>query len=363
MKQSLFYSIGLLFLALLLPYKSAAQERISKQINESHAFTQKGELSIENKYGDIYLNGWSQDAIQITVNIDSKGKNAAAAKDLLDRIQPSIAVQGDRVVVTTNITKKEENLLNRFLSRVDSNKGEKANSQIDYTIYLPQNAKVKLTNKYGDLIVSGWNGNLTATVEHGDIRLPDQLQESVLSVKFGKLKATELINSEVISRDARININKATQLALDANGSDINLEEIGALELISDKDEIEVGHVKLVQGEVKYSTVNINNLSDRISLNLNLAELKIVQFSSSTPSVRIDQQNSEVYLNISNTSFKFDANLEQGVLRIPKTMKNITSELVDTKRKIRSINATYGEGDGLIFSFSGLKGQIILKEL
>ena len=222
---------------------------------------------------------------------------------------------------------------------------------------------MKLTNKYGDLIVSGWNGNLTATVEHGDIRLPDQLQESVLSVKFGKLKATELINSEVISRDARININKATQLALDANGSDINLEEIGALELISDKDEIEVGHVKLVQGEVKYSTVNINNLSDRISLNLNLAELKIVQFSSSTPSVRIDQQNSEVYLNISNTSFKFDANLEQGVLRIPKTMKNITSELVDTKRKIRSINATYGEGDGLIFSFSGVKGQIILKEL
>lgn len=363
MKQSLYYSISLLFLALLWPYESTAQESISKQVSESYAFTQKSELSVENKYGDIYLKGWSQDSIQITVNIDSKGKNQTAAKELLDRIQPSIEVRDNQIVVTTNIAKKEETLLNRFLSRVGSNKGEKANSQINYNIYLPLNAKVKLTNKYGDLIVSGWNGNLTAMVEHGDIRLPDQLQQSVLSVKFGKLKATELIKSEVIARDAHININKAVELALDAKGSNINLKEIDALGLISNKDEIEIGHAKLVQGEVKYSIVNINKLSDRISLSLNLAELKIVQFSSRTPSVRIDQQNSEVYLNISNTSFKFDANLEQGVLRIPKTMKNITSKLLDTKRKIRSISATYGEGDGLIFSFSGVKGQIILKEL
>jgi expansin (peptidoglycan-binding protein) len=101
----------------------------------------------------------------------------------------------------------------------------------------------------------------------------------------------------------------------------------------------------------------------KVNLSLNLAELRLKQFSTNAPIVNLHQKSSEVYVNISKTNFNFSAELEQGVLRIPKTMKDINSKVLDEKNKIRQIRATYGDGNQGIFDLTGYKGIIIFKEL
>ncbi|MBX2828431.1 MAG: hypothetical protein KTR22_09715 [Flavobacteriaceae bacterium] len=360
MNRKLYYKV--LFLCMLLPSISMGQETASKQIEESHPFSEGSSLLIENKYGDIYVNGWEQNTIAITVDISATDDDLGEAQALLDRIKPVIRVMGNQIVITSEIAKKEAGLFDRLLNRSKPS-GKRAKSEINITVYLPNNTRAELNNKYGDILVAGWNGVLDATLEHGDLRLQDPLKESKLFIKYGKLKANFLGEAKVVANNANIDINSADDLDLESKNSEISLDEIQSLNLSSNKDEVEVENVVHMQGTIDYSNILLNEVDKRIDLDLNLAELRVITFTRKDPSVRINQDNSEVYLNILNTSFRFQANLEQGVLRIPKSMEAIESNMIDNKKKIREISATYGIEKAAVFSFSGRKGIIILKEL
>ncbi len=363
MNKKLFYKSALfLLLYLLLPKLAIGQETVSKRIEESHDFSEKGSLLLENKYGDIYIKGWNNNTISIMVDISATDDDTKAAQELLDRIKPTIRVVEDRVVITSEIIKKEVGLIDRLFNKSKPS-GKNSKSQIDYTLYLPNNSSIELSNKYGDVIVSEWNGTLDAMVEHGDIRLPDGIDNATLSLKYGKLKANTLMQARITANDANLEINNCKELKIDAKGSELFLDEINSLDISSNKDEITIEKIKQIEGTIKYSNVVVNEVGEKVSLDLELAEFRVLSFSTIEPTLRIRQENSEVYLNISNTSFQFRANLEQGVLRIPKTMENINSTMLDKKRKIRDISATYGSTKSSVFSFTGRKGIIILKEL
>jgi len=360
---SSFYKTAVYILLVLLSYNAFGQSKISKEIKQTHALSSNGSLSIDNKYGSIFIYGWEKNEIQITVNIEAQRREMSAAKELLDRINPNIVATHKQVIIKSEIAEKTTSLFNRYFNKIDPFKNEKASTAINYEIYLPINAAIEISNKYGDIIISDWNGKLTAKVEHGDIRLTDSITNSNLTINYGKIRANTLNKSHIVAKDASVSISNANTLKLDSHGTEIMLGKINKLELYSNKDTIEIEELNTIFGTVKYSNIVIDNINHKINLDLNLAELKLMKLSSSSPFVDINQKSSEVYMNISDTNFDFNAKLEQGVLRIPKTMKNISSDVIDEKNKIRNIKATYGENKKGYVSFTGIKGIIFLKEL
>lgn len=358
-----FYKTIIYGVLVLLSCSLQGQNKLSKEIKQTHSLTNNGNLYLENKYGDIYINGWDKDEIEITVNIEANGKNAEKAEELLSLISSNIEAKNNQVVVKSEVSKKKPGFLNKYFRKIDPFKNEKANTIINYTISLPNAAEIEIFNKYGDVIISDWNGKLKTTVEHGDIRILDSITNSDLSITYGKLRANTLYKTNILAKDATISIDHSNHLKLDSNGSEIILGAIDRLELNSNKDNLEVEQLNTAFGIVKYSTLVFNNVSKNVNFDLSLAELSVLKFNTAYPKVTIDQRSSEVYMNISETNFKFDAQLEQGVLRIPKALYNISSEVIDEKDKIRHIRASYkNEGSGTL-NFKGVKGVVILKEL
>ncbi|RKE98811.1 hypothetical protein [Ichthyenterobacterium magnum] len=363
MMANLFYKTVVCGVLVLLSYSMQGQNKLSKEIKQTHPLTNNGALYIENKYGDIYLNGWEKNEIEIVVTIEANGKNLEKAQELLSLINSNIAVSNKQIIVKSEISQKKTGFFNKYINKIDPFKNEKTNTVIDYTIMLPKATEVEIFNKYGDVIISDWNGKLKTTVEHGDIRLLDSITNSNLSIKYGKLRASTLYKTNVLAKDASISINSSNNLKLESNGSEITLDVIGSLDLNSNKDNIEINQLNNVFGTLKYSTTVFNNVSKKVNLDLNLTELRLLKFNTAYPNIDINQKSSEVYINISETNFKFDAKLEQGVLRIPKSLHNINSDVIDKKDKIRHITASYKkEGSGTLY-FKGEKGVIILKEL
>lgn len=359
----LFYKITLLAVLMLCTTGMVAQNKLSKDVKKEYPLTNGGALYLENKYGDVFINGWDRESIQISVTIEVKGKNLDKAKDLLKRINPDIVHTNSQIIIKTEITQKNPSFFNKYIKKIGPLNSEKANSDINYTIYLPRNAEVEVFNKYGDIIITDFNGKLRADVEHGDLRITDDIETSKLSIKYGKLRAMALNKASISAKDATLSFETSEALKLDSDGATISLERVGQLDIDSNKDDIEIGDVDNVFGTIKYSKITLNNVVSKVNLNLNLAELRVLKFKTASPVLNIHQRSSEVYINISNTNFNFSAELEQGVLRIPKTMKNITSKVLDEKRKIRQIRATYGNLNTGIFDITGYKGIIIFKEL
>ncbi len=362
MKQ-LFYKTPIILAILLISGVVFGQDKLSKDIEKTFPLTNDGALYLENKYGDVFINGWDDNSIKIEISIEVRGKNLDKAKDLLKRINPKFVSTSSQIVVKTEITEKNSSFFNKYIKKIGPLNGEKSNSDINYTVYLPREASIEVFNKYGDIIVSDWNGKLIADVEHGDLRITDNLANSKLSIKYGKLRANTLNKTNINAKDATISFEKSDVLKLESIGSTISLGDIGELDMASNKDDIEVNAINTIHGTIKYSKVLLSDAISKVNLNLNLAELRLMKFGTLAPVVNVHQKSSELYVNISETNFNFSAELEQGVLRIPKTMNDINSKVLDEKNKIRQIRASYGKENQGIVDITGYKGIIIFKEL
>ena len=106
MKQ-LFYKNLLYCTFILLSINVCGQSRASKEIKNTFSLTDNGALFLSNKYGDIFINGWDKDSIQILTDIEVKGKKIDRAKELLNRISTNIVNSKNQVIVKSEITKKE----------------------------------------------------------------------------------------------------------------------------------------------------------------------------------------------------------------------------------------------------------------
>jgi len=338
---SSFYKTFLGVLLCILSYQTAVgQHKRTKEIRETHAFTNESKLYLENKYGNIFVSGWDKNSIEIVVDIEAESKTAAKAEKLLNRVKTSIIVADTEVKVTSVIADKESSLLGRYIKKIDPFKNEK--TTINYTIYLPKRAILEAYNKYGNIIISDWNGRLKADLEHGDMQLSTALINANLTIKFGKLSVLSLQESHIVSKDAAIEIHHGTKIKIDSDGSEMTLNNMEKLQLNSNKDNINILKMNGISGTLKYSKTYLKNLGGKTQLNLDNGELRILKHLTSSPDITINQKESEVYINISETNITFNAKLEQGVLRIPKTMNNIESEVIDRKDKIRRISASYG---------------------
>ena len=164
-------------------------------------------------------------------------------------------------------------------------------------------------------------------------------------------------------KNSELSLNASEELNLISSGSDIQIDELKNLKMNSSKDKFVLGSVDSIDGELKFSVMDIKSLGQKISANMKITDLKIFQIRSVHPSIVIDQDSSDIEINVWGAEFQFNGNYTEGVVRLPKTFKNISSELIDKGKKIRTIQADYGnKSDGKI-SVSGYKGSLIFKEV
>ncbi|RAJ15870.1 hypothetical protein [Arenibacter echinorum] len=339
------------------------QEKVSKTISETFEMTNAGELQVDNKYGNIAIHGWSKNNIAITVDIVTSHKKRENAQNLLDRIEPRIKTMSDFVAITSEISEKNKGFLAEYFNKANPFDFDRSNVQINYSIYLPANAVVDITNKFGDVILEDWTGKLKMDVQHGDIWINKNLKNADIALKYGKLKAKNINFGSINLKNGSLSLGKSKDLRLTSSGSTIDLEEISSLEIYSSKDEITIDEVESVHGELEFSNVTLANVDDEINLVMKIAEFKVLTIHSTDAKINIHQQSSEIVLNVQDFSFRFNATLEEGLLRLPKTFENVETQMIDKGKRIRDIKATYGNSKQGSISITGEKGVILLKDL
>ncbi|WP_438424534.1 hypothetical protein [Aquimarina macrocephali] len=345
-----------------------AQQKVSKKIEKTFPLTNAGELHLENKYGNVTIQGWDKKTIQIDIDIQVVKKKKEDAKELLKRINPAINNTEDFVSISSVIEEKNTSMISRFFNKELFDKTsffdfDKGNIQIDYTIYLPFNAEINIINKFGDIIISEWNGKLKANVQHGDMWVNKDLNNASIEMKFGKLKTKSITYGNIRFKNGEIDIESSNDLKINSNGTIIKIENVESLEMHSSKDQITIQRLGSIHGELMFSTMNIDTVYKNINLVTEVADVWVSNIQKTNANITIDQESSELSINVSGMSIDFNASLEQGLLRIPKSFTNIKTDVIDKRRKIREISATYGNSSlkGK-FHITGRKGVVILKE-
>lgn len=354
----------LLWMALVLysVHVCTAQERVSKTVEKSFPLTNSGELKLENKYGNINVTGWDQDEVQISIDIKVNHRKRDNAKDLLGRINPEIKSSSGYVSIVTKITNKNTGWFADFFNRTNPIDFDRSHVQVDYEVFVPNKAKLGVTNRFGDVFIEGWSGSLNTLIEHGDLWLGEDLNKADIILKFGKIRARNLNYASLNLKNGELDMENSKSLRLNSSGTELKMQSVHSLEIYSNKDDIELTEVGTIYGSLKFSTLYLERLTEDVDLNMKIADFRVAQITDPEAEIAIKQESSDINLTIAGFSHRFKATLEQGVVRLPKSFENVNSTLLDKGRKLREIEAAYGsDKDGQI-TIKGLKGIVTLND-
>jgi hypothetical protein len=358
-----FYKNTLAALGLLLCTMAVcAQNGHSKQWSKTYDLSLTGKVHIENRYGNVIIHGWEKNQVKVSISIQVNHRKDESAEKLLDRIQPKTIQAGNFIQFISEIKDRDANIFAKYFSKANPFDFDKSNVQIDYEVYLPMNAELNITNKFGDIIIDAWKGDLETNLQHGDIYINDNISTAKVDMRFGKFNARNLDYGTLKMENGTIDIESAQKLKIISSGSDIRFGVVSDLELYSSKDEVELESVDALRGDFKFSNVDIVSVTNEMFLTLRIAEVDIQKIVKTNADINIVQESSEIKLNVAGLSFDFSATLEQGLLRVPKTFTNIKTHVTNEGSKIRDISAAYGTGAKGNFSVNGIKGIIVITD-
>ncbi|MEM8509657.1 MAG: hypothetical protein AAF717_17630 [Bacteroidota bacterium] len=353
--------LGIALLLLSVPI-STAQERVSKVVEERFPLTNAGELQLENKYGNIKVTGWEQNEVAVKINIQVNHRKRENAENLLGRIRPKITSGGNYVAIVSEIANKNTGWFADLFNRTNPIDFDRSHVQIDYEVFLPKKAELKITNRFGDVLIEDWNGELKTLIEHGDLWLGEDLGKADIILKFGKVRARDLNYASLNLKNGRLDMENAKSLRINGSGTEMTLGTVNSLELYSNKDEIRIREVGTLYGNLKFSTLNITELSQDMDMTMKIADFNLEQIIAPETEIVIEQESSDISIQVTNFSHRFQATLEQGVVRLPKSFENVNSEMLDKSRKLRKIDASYGKDTKGAIRINGLKGIVTLRE-
>ncbi|MEO9891122.1 hypothetical protein [Aurantibacter sp.] len=356
----------LLWLALVLLLGQSvamAQDTVSKEISKSYTMTNAGEFELENKYGNVHIYGWDQDKISVDIAITVSYRKRDNAQELLDRIRPSFQHNGNFLSIEYEIEEKSSGFFTKLFEDANPFDFNRSNIQIDYTVHMPEKSKLNITNTFGDVFIEDWKGKLKAIIEHGDLYINDNLNNADVAMKYGKLRAQNINYASIEIKNGGLNLVNSKSLRINSSGTDIVLQNIGSLEIDSNKDDITLAEVKTIYGSLKFTTLVLERLGENTDLSLKISDFRVSQIINPNAEITLDQESSEISLNVTNFSHRFDATVEEGLVRLPKSFENINSKMLDKGKKLREIKATYGNNTTGIISITGNKGLVLLKEL
>ncbi len=362
MKMSISYKKIVLGLTLIIGFSIQAQQRVSKKIEKTYAMTSLNELNLDHKYGDININGWEKDSIAIVVNIEVTHMKKEEADELLDRIQLSTKIVGELIDISTKLQEQNSSAFSRYFNKANPIDLDKTHINIDYNIYLPKSVTIAISNKFGDVILTDWKGKLSANTQHGDIWLTNDLTNATIEMKFGKLRSKSIEFGNLTLKNAELDLKFSENLIINSSGSTIDIETVNSLEMNSSKDKVKVLNVESIHGVLNFTNVQLDTVSETIDLKMKVTELKVSNIGVPQANINIEQESSDININISGLAFKFKAYIEQGVIRIPRSFQNIQTDMVDKSKKLRHISATYGEKQLGKVTITGKKGNIVLRD-
>lgn len=360
--MSMYYKKVILLTCLIAGFSMFSQVKLKKQVKETFNMTNAGELYIDNKYGDVTINGWEENSISVVIDIVVTNKKKDNAKSLLERIVPRIKSTTDFIEIVSEISEKRTSVFSRYFNKVNPFDFDKSNVDINYTIYMPTHAEINVINKFGDVVLDNWKGKLKANIQHGDLWINESLTNGNVDIKYGSLRAKSLDYATVYIKNGRFDADSSKKLVLKSDGSTVDLLKVESLELYSSKDKINIKHINNLDGELHFTNMVIDTINSSVNLDMKIAELRVNSIKEVDAKVIIAQESSEISININGISFEFNAILEQGVLRLPKTSNNVNTELLDKGKRIRKISASYGDSLKGEFNLKGRKGIITLKE-
>lgn len=327
----------LFFLAIFIPALSVAQTYSEKR-EQGKSFKLKSGtvIQITNKYGNVNIMPWEKDSVRIEVSMSAQSKQAAKVVKILTSIDCEMMSTANLISARTVFYDNSATFWKDVVSYAGQVINTSNNLQINYTVYMPVTNDIKIDNKFGNVYMDSHSGNADITVSNGDVQARNFSGSLKLKLEFGSANFQD-------AGDAQLNINysdltarKINKLNLNSRSSTIDIEETGAIELVSSRDKLTVKSGNSLSGEASFSRIRINELEAMCTMNTKYGELRLNSIARDFRTIHVKSDYTDVFLGF-NPSDSYSVDL----IYDAKTSLNISAP-INNQLKKETLNAKLG---------------------
>ena len=294
-----------------------AKRDYTKDFSKTYDVNSRGSIALNNRYGEINVETWGRDQVQIDVQVRVTADNQERANELFDRITIDFTGGGNRATATTSIGqgKKSGFWESLFGDNIIINFGNNSSDfKVYYTVKMPAAAQLETTAKYcdvrlptlsganvtnvayGDLVAGKLTGNNKVEVSYGSARIEELGKSSNLHLRYSEATVRKAYDLEYNGRYGEVEIGTANNVTVDSGYDDVEIEKARKVVVDGNYNDIDLGTVDefrfdgsytgysvdlvnlILEGESSYGDVDIDELGqnfERVYIRTRYADVEI----------------------------------------------------------------------------------------
>ena len=305
MKELKFNLVTLLLL--LLSIGIYAQEQIEKKITKEFDVSDEIEFRISHKFGDIKVEDWTESRIVVEYTLIADTKKQEKAEKLFSRVD-----------IETMQTKEAVQLRTVYEKKID-----KKDLRVDVLIRMPQQQKITLLNKFGDVFINELSSPVDIEIAYGSLKaktLSYKEKEPMnhIRLSYGNADIDTCNWLRLATKYSNIEISKVNAIFLDSRYSNVEFDQCNSFVSDSKYDNFELGSARNIVVQSKFSNYEIGSIAKKIDLQFEYGNFEVGHVQANFESIDITNKYGEIEIEIDeNASYYIDADVKYCDLDIP----------------------------------------------
>ena len=294
-------------------------------------------IDITNKYGRIEVNTWEKDSVVISFKMVINEKKPDKLKKTLDNLDFDISNSQHYLIVKTQVDKYRSQLESEFLKFKETILQTNGSIRIDMVVWLPDNRELRLENKFGDIILGDYKGEIQINISNGKLKAGDLPKRTNLDLSFADATIGNLPNATIISNYSDINLKNSGAVRFESKSSTIEIQNSEELNIDSHRDKYRIRLADKIEAAGSFSHFMVNELKGKANFRMSFGSLDMEKIVSSFSNIYVEGRSTDVNLYFNpEAKFNFEITETKTSLNLGRELKVEDKEVLDSKAgKIR----------------------------
>lgn len=331
-------------LSIILTISTAyAQVTESQSISKEFEIDKSTIVDVANKYGDITIETWDKNAVLVEIEYEVSEKNREKLDDKLEEINFELTQSGHYVVINTILGDSKNMLLSELTKFKETIGVSESKIDIKMHIKLPDNLDLRIKNKFGNVYIDDYNGDISIDLSNGKLKAHDLTGYVNLKLNFGDaiIKSIDTGNLEIYYSD--MNLSSSRKLRISSKTSDITITEIEELFVNSTRDDYRIRMISDFETQSSWTDFSINEFKQKSDIRMNYGDLTMENIQKTMESIIIDAKSTRINLFFDNDlDVNFDIITDEDI-NLPMEAEIDSTEMLNEKEQIMRYLGRTGE--------------------
>lgn len=353
-----------ILLFLLLPLWACAHQgdiEFKRTVAKEFTVNSNAKLDVYNKYGKIIVHTWAKNQIKATVIITGYGKSSSEAQEIANGVDIQTNADAGAVSMQTSYNPSKGSKWFSWGNRKDS----KDYVNIDYELYVPQNLNLlTLENNFGDVITDELPFAAKMRLNYCFYAIREAGKTLEMDLNYcNKGKIDKAADLQIKANYSDIRCDAADKLDTKSNYSDYTLGSVGTLITKANYSDYKIRQVGSLSATANYSDFNVANLRENLDARLTYGDMKVKEIQSAFKGGDIQLSYSDIDLIFApKVALRLSINLNYGDLGIDGLpVKNVSSVKKNTHLAYSATTASGGEQSPML-NINGSQSDVNMKE-